>query len=208
MADTLDVLTLAEGHTAINLPTATTDYDAELAMQITAISRLMDDEVGRVVQRVVTDELHDGGTWALVTRQWPVASFTTVTEDLAGTPTVLTAYRKEPFDRIASLFSGRIERNTNTFPDGRWNTKVTYVAGRYAATASVDARFKSCAGSILRRLWKRESGTWAQSSDFFEGLDSQAGTGFYRVAKPIIDEMLPDELTRYSYERQKHFGVA
>lgn len=208
MADTLDVLTLAEGHTAINLPSATTDYDTELALQITAISRLLDDEVGRVVQRAVTDELHDGGKWVLVTRQWPVASFTTVTEDLAGTPTVVTAYRKEPFDRIASLFSGRIEHDTRVFTDGRWNTKVTYVAGRYANTAAVDARFKSCAGAILRRLWKRESGTWAQSSDFFEGLDNQVGSGFFRVAKPIIDEMLPDELTRYSYSRQKHFGVA
>jgi hypothetical protein len=28
------------------------------------------------------------------------------------------------------------------------------------------------------------------------------------VAKPIIDEMLADELERYSYVRLRHFGVA
>lgn len=208
MADTLDVLTLAEGHTAINLPSATTDYDTELAMQITAVSRILDEEVGCVVQRAVTDELHDGGTWQIVTRKWPVSSFTTVTEDLSGTPTVLTAYRKEPFDRAPALFSGRIERTAAPFPTGRWNTKVTYNAGRYANTAAVDARFKSCAAAILRRLWKREAGAWAQSPEFFESLDTQPGVGFFRVAKPIIEDMLSDEVNRYSYARQKHFGVA
>jgi len=41
-------------------------------------------------------------------------------------------------------------------------------------------------------LWKRESGTWAQSSNF---LAEQVDTvGFFRVAKPIIDEMMSYEL--------------
>ena len=212
MADPLDVLTLAEGHTAINLPTSNTDHDLELAQQITAVSAIMDSEVGCIVQRAVADEIHDGGSWAIVTRLWPVASFTSITEDLHGTPTVLTAYRAQPFDRMAGLFSGRVERSAAVFPtatDERWNIQVDYVAGRYANTAAVAARYKTTAASILRRLWKRESGTWAQSADFFETLDTQAtSSGFYRVAKPIIDELLADELERYSYQRLKHFGVA
>lgn len=206
MADTLDVLTLTEGKTAANI--TTTDHDTELAQQITAISRLLDAEVGCVVQRAVADELHDGGSRRVTTRLWPVASFTSVTEDIHGTPTLLTAYVAEPFDRAPALFSGRLERDDSKFPTGRWNVEVSYVAGRYANTAAVDARFKSCAAAVLRRLWKRESGTWGQSSEFFEGLDNQTGIGFFRVAKPIIDEMLADEVTRYSYARQKHFGVA
>ena len=75
--------------------------------------------------------------------------------------------------------------------------EVTYVAGRAASTAAVDARFKTCAGSILRRLWKRESGTWAQSASFFETDDAQIGDiGFFKVAKPIINELLWDQLRR------------
>jgi hypothetical protein len=210
MADTLDVLTLAEGHTAINLPSANTDHDTELAQQITAVSAILDAEVGCVVQRAVTDEIHDGGGGSLVTNLWPVSTFTTVTDDLAGTPTAITAYRKEPFDRAPALFSGRIELNNSAlFTAGRWNVKVTYTAGRYANTAAVAPRFKTCAASVLRRLWKRESGTWAQSPEFFENFDTQAvNSGFYRVAKPIIDELLAYELDRYSYTRVKHYGIA
>jgi hypothetical protein len=210
MADPLDVLTLAEGHTAINLPSANTDHDTELAQQITAVSAILDAEVGCVVQRAVTDEIHDGGGGSLVTNLWPVSTFTTVTDDLAGTPTAITAYRKEPYDRAPALFSGRLELNSGAlFTAGRWNVKVTYTAGRYANTAAVAPRFKTCAASVLRRLWKRESGTWAQSPEFFENFDTQAvNSGFYRVAKPIIDELLAYELDRYSYTRVKHYGIA
>lgn len=210
MADVLDVLTLAEAHTAINLPSSNTDHDTELAQQVTAVSAILDAEVGCVVQRAVADEIHDGGTNVLVTRLWPVASWTSLEEDLNGTPTAVTGYGTQPFDRIPALFSGRIELATGTtFTTGRWNVGVSYVAGRYANTAAVGAGFKTTAASVLRRLWKRESGTWAQSTDFFENLDTQAATsGFYRVAKPIIDEMLSDELNRYSYERLKHYGIA
>jgi len=209
MADPLDVLTLAEGRTAINDASSSVDA-TELAQYITAVSAVMDAEAGCIVQRTVTDEIHDGGGYALVTRLWPVTSATvTLTDDLAGTPTVLTAYRKEPFDRIPSLFSGRLELDTTTFTEGRWNVKVSYTAGRYASTAAVAPRFKVVAGSILRRLWKRESGTWAQSAEFFENFDTQAATsGFYRVAKPIIDELLSDELERYSKRAERRFGVA
>jgi hypothetical protein len=210
MADPLDVLTLAEGHTAINLPSANTDHDTELAQQITAVSAILDAEVGAVVHRTITGEVHDGGIDHLVTRVWPVVSYTTLTEDVGGTPTAVTGYSKQPFDRIPALFSGRIEMANGTpLATGRWNVTLTYVAGRYATTSAVAPRFKTTAASILRRLWKRESGTWAQSPEFFENFDTQAvNSGFYRVAKPIIDEMLADELERYSYVRLRHFGVA
>ena len=210
MADPLDILTLAEGHTAINLPTANVDHDVELAQQITAVSAVIDAEAGSVVQRTVTGEVHDGGGYALVTNLWPVSAITTVTDDLGGTPTAITAYRKEPFDRMPGMFSGRLELDNDAlFTTGRWNVSVTYTAGRYANTAAVAPRFKTCAASVLRRLWKRESGTWAQSPEFFENFDTQAvNSGFYRVAKPIIDELLVYELERYSYTRVKHFGVA
>lgn len=209
MADTLDVLTLSEGHKAINLSDATTEHDAELASFITAVSRILDKECGPVVQRTVTDELLDGGRREVNLRLWPVSSITSVTEYSSGTSVALTAetvtslpssgYATDSYGSEPALLSGRLIRRSNgsdtPFPAGRRNVKVTYVAGRYATTATVDARFKTCAASILRRLWKRESGTWAQSSAFFEGVDAQVSdVGFFKVAKPIIDEMLHDEV--------------
>lgn len=207
MADTLDVLTLAEAKIAINMAAAIVEHDTELAQQITAVSRVLDAEVGPVVQRTITDELQDGGGFEVNLRFWPATSITTVTEYSSGTAQVLTAetvsslpangYLAEPSTREPSLLSGRIIRRSSgsdyPFPTGRRNVKVTYVAGRYAATAAVDARFKSCAGAVLRRLWKRESGIWSQSSTFLDNIDpgDQTLSGFFRVAKPVIDEMLP-----------------
>lgn len=199
MADTLDILTLSEGHTAVNIPSSNTDYDTELAQQITAVSRIIDAECGPVVQRTISAELHAGGGPVFL-RNTPVVSITTVRE-AAGAG--ITTHSAVTFGQATSGYSldlhlpGVLYYNVGGYPYG-WtagNTvEVTYVAGRYASTAAVDARFKSCAAAILRRLWKRESGTWAQSSDFFVSQDGQVDTvGFFRVAKPIIDDMLRDQ---------------
>lgn len=196
MADTLDLLTLAEGKTAINI--STTDHDTELAMQITAVSRIIDEQVGPVVQRTITAEVHPPGP--VVTRYAPIVSVSLVRE-LVGTAATTRASvawggTTEGYYLDPSL-NGRIYYTSGgTLSD--WSNglvEVTYVAGRYATTVAVDARFKSCAGAVLRRLWKREAGTWAQSADFFESIDSNdtSSIGFYRVARPIIDEMLGDQ---------------
>lgn len=204
MADTLDVLTLAEAKTAINMTAANTDHDAELAMHITAVSRLLDRECGPIVQRTVTDELHNDPGDAVTLRYSPVASIGTVREAFPGDVSTLSAgtfgssidgYRAEPDWRGGTLLSGVLERqwqgHIGAWPCGA-QVQVTYTAGRFTNTTTVDARFKDCAGMILRRLWKREAGTWAQSSDFFEALDVQTSSlgGFFKIAKPIIDEML------------------
>lgn len=199
MADTLDILTLSEGHTAINLPVSNTDHDTELAQQITAVSRIIDAECGPVVQRTISAELHRGGAPVFL-RHTPVVSITTVRE-AAGSG--ITTHTAVTFGQTTTGYSldlhlpGVLYYNVGGYPVA-WtagNTvEVTYVAGRSANTAAVDPRFKACAASILRRLWKRESGTWAQSSDFFIGQDGQVDTvGFFRVAKPIIDDMLHDQ---------------
>lgn len=202
MADTLDILTLPEGHTAINLDVANTSHDTELAQFITAISRIMDTEVGPVVQRTVTAEIHTATGGAVWLRQWPVVSISLLREAVGGTISTLSAVAFGATDDgyfHDTAINGRLFRRSGSTDSGFDNgnqVEVTYVAGRYANTAAVDARYKACAASILRRLWKRESGTWAQSSDFFEQIDStdSVGLGFYRVAKPIIDEMLSDQL--------------
>lgn len=116
MADTLDLLTLAEGHAAINLANTVTTQDTKLAQYITAVSRRMDELCGPIVVRTITAETHDGdddtpyadgevftrngypigggrslGRGLIYLRQRPVSSVTTVTEYAYTTATVLTA---------------------------------------------------------------------------------------------------------------------
>jgi hypothetical protein len=198
VADTLDLLTLNEGKTAVNIPTVNTDHDTELAQHITAVSRIIDAECGPVVQRTITAEIHPGGGVVRLNYA-PIVSVSLVREASGGSISNISAvayggsgdgYYIDPH------LTGQIFRSYGGLRYG-WDAgseiEVTYVAGRYANTAAVDARFKACAASVLRRLWKRELGTWAQSSDFFETTSDSAGIGFFKVAKPIIDEMLRDQ---------------
>lgn len=199
MADLLDILTLDEAKRAINKSDTNADEDDILVRHITATSRLIDQFCGPVVQRTITDEYHPWGHRVILLQQWPVASITTVQESSGGSASTLTAltfgasgdgYWAPPSLTDPSLLVGELWRR-NGCGDTRWGAvQVTYVAGRYEDTESVDARFKDAAGSILRRLWKRESGTWAQSASFFDSNDSQYASGFFQVAKPILTEAL------------------
>jgi hypothetical protein len=76
---------------------------------------------------------------------------------------------------------------------------VTYEAGRYADTASVDARFKTAALAILRRFWARETPSWVRGTGGFADLVSnpavEPGTpGFFRAVQPVVNELLADQL--------------
>lgn len=200
MADLLDIITFAEAVAAINLAETNTGHDAEIARQVTAVSRIIDAKVGPVVQRTVTGELHDSGRVVRL-RFAPVASVTQVRVASGGAITTLSSVAfggaTDGYRLNANL--GLLFRQWGGV-DGDWDSgsrvEVTYVAGRYATTAAVDARFKEVAAGVLRRLWKREAGAWAQSAEFFQALDEQGGptVGFYRVAKPLIDEMIDDQL--------------
>lgn len=169
MADTLDVLTLAEGKTAVGIESADSSLDTPLAAKITAVSRRLDRLCGPIVQRTVTDEVHPGGCPSIRVRHWPVASFTTVTEYDSTAATVLTLedFDTQPADGYAperwettptAVFNGRIWRRASGsytwFPDGPEAVKLTYVAGRATNTAAVDPVFKEAAGIALKNLWR------------------------------------------------------
>lgn len=173
MADTLDVISLAEAKTALNIATGVTTWDTPLAQAITAISRQLDDLCGPIVNRTVTDELHDGGDWTIRLRKRPVASITTVTEYDGTNGTTLTAETNAAkatsnylhdgtFGTITSGLLRRRDTDSDAwFEPGRRNIAVTYVAGRAANTAAVDAKFKQAAVMMLRNIWTAEmaSGT-------------------------------------------------
>lgn len=202
MADDLDLITLEEAKTAIGGDLATTTHDAELATAITAMSRAFDSKCGPVVIRTVTDEVHDGGRTIVFPRKTPVATITTVTEYISGSAQVLvaeTATAATANDyRLTSDGHNVVLKRRSSWSDARFagtDVVLTYEAGRYADTASVDERFKEAAKMAMRRWWKREAGAWARSSNAFaDAVDGADGfVGFFRIVDPIVDELLADE---------------
>jgi hypothetical protein len=199
VADALDLLTPDEAKRAINKALVADDQNDVLARHVTAVSRLVDDHCGPVVQREITAEVHYDVGCSVFLRQWPVAEITLVREANGGTPVTLTAIAfgesgdgyYAPSALEPDLLAGVLYRWSSGIEcPWRGAVEVTYTAGRYEDTESVDARFKDAAGAILRRLWKREAGAWSKGPEFWENLDDQVGVGFFRVAQPIIDEML------------------
>lgn len=168
MADTLDVITLAEGAAAVNVTTGGS-YDTELAAYITAVSRMLDDRCGPIVNRTITNETHDTcGEIAITVREGQIASVSSVIEYTSdGTATTLTAESVSSKPASGYLIENaarptRILRRSGgiayQFPF-RGNVVVTYVAGRAANTAAVDAVFKAAAKIALAEIWRYEKGT-------------------------------------------------
>jgi hypothetical protein len=203
---TRDLLTLVEARSAVNLPVGSTTHDVDLQLFITGISGRVDKLCGPVVQRAVTGERHNGGRSKVLLNLQHVASVTSVVEWVGTTQTALTAETDstKPANGFlldsgeGGIYAWVWRRSGNgdaTFPAGRRNVVVAYTAGRYAATASVDETFKLAAGSVLRRIWKREQSSWAQTPGFFEDTENPtAGLGFYKAVDPMVKELLCDEL--------------
>lgn len=200
MADTLDILTLAEARLAIDVSAG---HDAELAQAITAVSRAVDDLCGPVVNRTVT-EYHDGGWDHIRPRQTPVSSVTTLKEWDGSTVTTLSAdsfgaagngdgylvVESDSYAHDARIFR-RSGGSTYLFASGLRAVELVYVAGRAASTAAVDAKFKNAAGTILRDLWSRAAAAWARGEDPFQagGLSVSLSNAVLKV----IDGQIPAE---------------
>lgn len=201
MADK-DLLTLDEARTAVNL--ADNGQDTQLQLFLTGLSSRVDKLCGPVVSRAVSDELHDGGKPRIWFDFTPVFTVSTITEYRHTTATVLSAESNvsKPADGYLLDNAGvvyyawrRSGGADTTFPTGRRNIAVTYNAGRYADTGSVDEQFKVAAAAILRRVWKREQAIWAQRPGWSADLDNPAPTmGFFKAFDPMIRELLADQL--------------
>jgi hypothetical protein len=167
MADTYDLLSLAEAKSALGLPAANPDLDTTVASYVTAVSRVLDENCGPLVQRTVTNETHSGnGTYAIDLKKRPAATLTSCTEyqgTTAITLTIETAGTAPANGVILDGDNGLLYRRSSgadwTWYPGRNNITVTYTAGRYANTAAVDARVKRAAGMLLRHLWAIDKGS-------------------------------------------------
>lgn len=168
MADPLDVLTINDATEALRGLQGAQDL-SKLAARITSLSRRLDEACGPIVARAVT-EVHTDEAGVLTLGGRPFTSGSppppppVVAEALRGeTPVVTstTAYLLEAFG-----VTGRV-----TKWNGWWAPRVTvtYTAGRFASTDTVDDRFKSAAQLYLQDMWRRSEGV---------------GTGGYGPAAP------------------------
>lgn len=190
MADDLDILTLAEGQAAINDSTPTT----ELASYITSVSRRIDDLCGPVVKRLVTEQ-HDGGGSEVWLRKWPVLSVATASQTDYTTATILALESnsaKTANDYLLEGSKGILRRRSSgsdaAFPTGRQNVVITYYAGRYDTTATVDEKFKRAAALFLRHVWVPSQGGGSRTfPEGEEGLRTFPGFGVPNVVLDLLE---------------------
>ena len=201
---TLDILTETEAsQSASGIDTALPSDS--LARMVTAVSARIDELVGPVVNRAVT-EYHNGGG-VIRPRQTPLASVTTLKY---WDGTTQTSYTQDTWGVAGNADGFYIEqsgsyphdvkivrRSSGTsvdWPCGHQVLQLVYVAGRAATTAAVDARYKECAAEVLRRLWDRESSAWSRGADPFG--DDLVSRRFFKAFDYVVMEMLGDEMDR------------
>lgn len=201
-----DVLTPAEARVAIGRGSNDTTEDTPLTSMVTAVSEYLDSLVGPIVQRTVTDELHDGGYPEVFLRHYPVSSVTSATEYNGTTATALTVETNSshPADGCRLDSEGRtgvlLRRSsggTTSFPDGMGNVKVTYVAGRYASTSAVADRYKEAARIMLAMWWSRRDVSATLEGEY--DVPAQRWPGF--ALPNAVRQLLGDEWRRSAVVR-------
>lgn len=178
-----DVLTLDEAKNALNIPLTDDQFDDELASFVTAVSERLDDLCGPIVQRTVTDEIHVGAVASIWPEFTPAASFSAVLEYAGGVATTLTAETLLVAGDYAVVDAGT--HNSHLARRSAWANRwftagqvvITYVAGRYADTASVSPKFKQAAAKTLSWLWRGDQGAGTATFGAADGA-SVFGLGF------------------------------
>lgn len=203
MPDELDVLTLAEAKDELMIGAGDTSKDTTLARKITAVSRRLDQACGPIVVRTVTGEVIEGGGSDAWVKFGPVFSWTSVTEYSGTVAQVLDPedYDTQPsYGYVAgrggtptSVYSGRLSRRSGggalVFPVGPEAVRVTYVAGRFADTESVDPLFKEAAAVMLKNAWRTQEAAVQGLGEF-----DVPAQNFPRFGIPnYVRDMLADE---------------
>ena len=159
----IDVLTLIEFKTGLDITQTDITADTKAKGWITAISRLLDERCGPIRQRTITAERHRNPGRQFTVARSPVAAVTALTSYSGGAGTaytnvgvgVGTGYTLEPRTAGTGTYSGLICSGDGA-AFGEW-VDVTYTAGRYADTDTVDPRFKQAAVLIAKNLFRSES---------------------------------------------------
>lgn len=192
---TTDVLTAAEARQVVGVD----DTPAVLTLLLSAVSDQLDQMCGPVVQRTITAEMHNGGSATIFLIYRPVSSVTSVTEYTGTSAQALAAESntaKTGFDYMFEPQSGVLRRRSSNsdacFAAGRGNVTVTYVAGRYASTDAVGAKWKEAAALMLRHLWTSEMASGSETFGAFTDIPNPLlGPGMLnKVASLLSGEML------------------
>jgi hypothetical protein len=166
------VITEQLARQAVGLGQSDARMAAVLTVAIEAVSQLLDDICGPIVNRTITEVIDVPHRWPTIrVAAAPVQSFTTVTLYESGAPTVLTAetltvagdflaelqQRVRP-DKTTQLLSGVLRRRAG-FGDAHWPAGVrvhaVYVAGRYASAALAGpTNFGKAAVLTLKSSWR------------------------------------------------------
>lgn len=160
-----DIIDIADARAQIRA-TGNTD-DSLIAAYVSACSLTLDELYGPVVARSVV-ETHDIDRWSdtIFLRTPPVRTITTVVEyTSAGVSTTLTGdtvSSKQTSGFWCRVPSGRLLRRSGgsaaCWPAGG-SVTVTYSAGRFADTASVDARWKTACRLLFANVFRAEHGS-------------------------------------------------
>ena len=167
-AGPLDVISIGDARVAAGYSFGDGSKDLRLQPLLTAVSLKLDELVGPIIQRSVTERL-DGGRQYVRLRRWPVASVTSVTEYLVGAATTLSAetltaagtYLAERSPDDSTLYTGvvwrRVGFNNSWFPAGKQNVVITATAGRFAdVSAAAGSRFAQAARMAVKANWAGE----------------------------------------------------
>lgn len=190
MADT-DILSLDEAKLAINVNTDVSQLDDKLALINSGVSAKIDEHCGPVVIRSIEGEVYypTGPTLALASH--PVVSVEEVVETWNGTETEITdaGYRLD-------LRGGLLTR-LSSFEPINWtrdaHLAVSYTAGRYTSTETVEMDWKLGALEIVGEVWQQNAAIWQRTQnlpapgDEFGGrvsLDDLVRARFRRYLRP------------------------
>ena len=209
-ATSTDVLTHLEARHALGINANDLARTELIKAAVSAVSVMLDDVCGPIVQRAVTAERHDGGGGVVHLDQWPVTEITTLTEYQGSTAVALTeetagtspasGFYAERYRPGTAAYSGRVFRRSGGadrgFYPGRGNVVATYTAGRFESTTNVDERFKGAARVALENLWQQWRDSPAQVGEFVTPMTAFPRFGLPNAAKELLADELHDDDVR------------
>lgn len=170
-------VSLSEVKDYLNMTDTDINRDAELLSFLNAAVSAIEQRVGPLTRRTVT-EVHNGGVSAILLRQPPVLSVTSVTES----GSTVTGYSLSASAGVLTRVSGY---SRSVWTDGFGNISVTYVAGR----TLVPADLRQAVLEATKHLWETQRGKMRRGQDDF--IAGSAYLWTYRINQLIAPYELP-----------------
>lgn len=156
----MPIVSLAQAKTHLNIDAGITTFDAELTDYLDSADAVVEQYVGPVAARAVTEDVGSG--YVLVLAEKPVISLTSIvpTPGLGGTTYLLADFEVITPGRVRRLDGGII----------RGPQRVTYQAGY----STIPANYRLAAQIVIGHLWSTQRGGGATNVD---GEETQFITG-------------------------------